>query len=100
MSGYPEFSREQMEWFVGLLEAVIPQHPEDVDNVARHKDGLDLELEIYIKPRSRGAFTAKVCIDLEQQVAKRTGVMKPVVYLHDHPHPEAAEALNYAARRL
>jgi hypothetical protein len=68
--------------------------------VARHKDGLDLELELHIAPRSRGAFTPEVCINLAQQVAERTGVMKPIAYLHGNPHPEAAEALDYAARGM
>lgn len=82
MDGYPEFTREQMDWFVALVEAIVPEYPDDVINVGRHKDGLDLELELYIEPRSRSAFTAEVRIQLAEQAAEHAGVLKAVVYVH------------------
>lgn len=96
--GYPPFSRDDLAWFYGEVQGLV-QHPDDV-NVARRRAGLDLELFIEVEGRSRPVFTTDVCKELARKVAARTGVLEPVVYVYGDPHPEAQEALEYAARQL
>ncbi len=94
--GYPIFTKDELAWFYKrVCELVRPDRHEDV-NVGRRKAGLDLELVIAVAPRSRRVFTMKVCKQLAAEVARRTGVAPPLVYVYGDPHREAREALNHA----
>lgn len=96
--GYPVFDKQDFDWFGRLVSALVPKHPEDIRDFGRRRCGLDLVLVIDVAPRSRRIFTMEVCEQLAAKVAERTGVIAPLVYVHNDPHRRAKEALDYAAR--
>lgn len=98
-SGYPAISKDDMNWIVSLIESKVDD-PDDIVAVGRQRDGLDLEICFEVAERSRHIFTPDVCLEITSEVAVRTGVLKPVIYVFDDPHPVAQESLDYAARRV
>jgi hypothetical protein len=92
---YIPFSKQDLDWFDEQLRARVPEHPDDIINVLRHRGGLDLELSFVVAPRSRHIFTEAVCLELTEAVKQRTGALAPVIYVEGDPHPAAKEALNY-----
>jgi hypothetical protein len=101
--GYPVFTRDDIAWFAGRVEALAGD-ASLVANVGRRKAGLDLELVIQ-PARGRADellshLTAAVCKQLGDEAAARTTAMAAVVYVEGHPHPDAAESLDYAAHQL
>lgn len=94
---YPKFTQEDMEWFYGLL-VEIAGNEDHVEELGRRRAGLDLEIVFGIAPPSRHLFTERVCLDLTEKVKERSGVLGPVVYELNQPHPRAQESIDYAAR--
>ena len=94
---YPAFTKDQKTWFMCLIEGLVTK-PESA-NCARIKAGLDMEIMISVAREDEHIFTAERCRKLQAMLAWMAGVPAPVVYLIDNPHPEAAEALRYAAEQ-
>lgn len=90
---YPVFSKENMQWFVALLESMVDD-PDLIVGVGRVRGGNDLELIFKINPSVRSVFTDEVCLDLERQVKERTGMLgNPVIYDYDNPSSRALQAI-------
>ena len=94
--GYPLFTHKDLEWFYAEVSGLATQYPNDVTNVARRKAGLDLELVIYVRPRSRDIFTEAVCEDLARKAGERAEGTKPLVYVYGDPYPNARSLLEVA----
>lgn len=99
MDAYPKFGDIQALWLVAILEN-IAKAPEDIGNVARHRDGLDLQISFTVAKGSRHRFTEERCRALQVLLSEVTGVASPIVYVEGDPHPQAQEALRYAQNRL
>jgi hypothetical protein len=95
---YPDFSDKHRAWFMALVEGMVSL-PADA-NFARLKRGNDLEISIEVAPEDVHIFTPEVCDALKTLLGKVTDVNSPVVYLYDHPHPAAREAISLAEHNL
>lgn len=98
-TGYPYVSPADMRWIVSLIESKV-KNPDEIKSVARNRNGLDLEIVFEVTDSGRHIFTPAICLEITRQVAKRTGVIKPVIYILDDPHPSARESLDWAAQQV
>ena len=87
---YPEFTDQQKIWFNTVLEGMV-SNPEQL-NWARVKGQRDLEIMIIPAPEDGKIFTEEVCLALQALVAAVTGVFRPVIYLQERPHAQAARS--------
>jgi hypothetical protein len=76
---------EDKEWLNGILKGMV-KNPESVC-LGIQSGRCDLEIIIQVESADRAIFTEEVLHSLKQQVASRTGVLSPVIYL-DGNEPE------------
>lgn len=96
--GYQPLTAAQEASIGAFIDGLVSKP--DLANFARIYAGLDLEIMIRVATEDRQVFTPEMCKALTFVISALTGVHKPVVYLEGAPHPEAAEAIAYAANQV
>jgi len=91
-------THEQKMWLMDLIESMV-SNPERA-NFGTRKGYFDLEIILDVDPDDEAIFTDAVLEDLIAQVAKKTGVFLPVIYLDNKPNAKAQEQLAYAYNKL
>lgn len=87
----PAWTDEKKAWFMGLIEGMVSK-PEAA-NFATKYGRFDLEILLMVASEDEHVFDDATLKKLVAKVAKATGVLKPVIYLHDKPSREVEDLI-------
>lgn len=72
----------QKKWLYQFLSGMV-KNPEKVDFCIL-KGRCDLEIILFIEEEDKAIFSEEVISSLKEEIASKTGVLSPAVYLEDN----------------